>query len=105
MVRPTPSYVYVVMRCVPAPPVVVPAGRPEALPAKVEPQPKPEELGKALGLWNLLIIVGFIAGAGIVVRNSIILVDFIELRVRDGMPLHEAVVDAGATNWHPERQR
>ena len=32
-------------------------------------------------------MIGFIAGAGIVVRNSIILVDFIELRVREGMPL------------------
>ena len=29
-------------------------------------------------------MIGFIAGAGIVVRNSIILVDFIELRLRDG---------------------
>ncbi|HYM23291.1 MAG TPA: efflux RND transporter permease subunit, partial [Vicinamibacterales bacterium] len=35
-------------------------------------------------------MIGFIAGAGIVVRNSIILVDFIELRVRDGMPLERA---------------
>ena len=31
-------------------------------------------------------MIGFIAGAGIVVRNSIILVDFIELRLRDGVP-------------------
>jgi multidrug efflux pump subunit AcrB len=46
-------------------------------------------------------MIGFIAGAGIVVRNSIILVDFIELRVRDGMPLHEAVVDAGAVRFRP----
>ena len=29
-------------------------------------------------------MIGFIAGAGIVVRNSIILVDFIELRLREG---------------------
>jgi multidrug efflux pump subunit AcrB len=41
-------------------------------------------------------MIGFMAGAGIVVRNSIILVDFIELRVAEGMPLEEAVVDAGA---------
>ena len=46
-------------------------------------------------------MIGFIAGAGIVVRNSIILVDFIELRVRDGMPLEEAVVDAGAVRFRP----
>jgi multidrug efflux pump subunit AcrB len=44
-------------------------------------------------------MIGFIAGAGIVVRNSIILVDFIELRLRDGMPLAEAVVDAGAVRF------
>jgi multidrug efflux pump subunit AcrB len=46
-------------------------------------------------------MIGFIAGAGIVVRNSIILVDFIELRVREGMPLEEAVVDAGAVRFRP----
>ena len=46
-------------------------------------------------------MIGFIAGAGIVVRNSIILVDFIELRVAQGMPLHEAVVDAGAVRFRP----
>jgi multidrug efflux pump subunit AcrB len=46
-------------------------------------------------------MIGFIAGAGIVVRNSIILVDFVELRVRDGMPLEEAVVDAGAVRFRP----
>src|SRR6185503_1542418 len=44
---------------------------------------------------------GFIAGAGIVVRNSIILVDFIELRLREGMPLDEAVIDAGAVRFRP----
>ena len=46
-------------------------------------------------------IIGFIAGAGIIVRNSIILVDFIELRIRQGMPLAEAVIDAGATRFRP----
>jgi multidrug efflux pump subunit AcrB len=46
-------------------------------------------------------MIGFIAGAGIVVRNSIILVDFIELRVRDGVPLEQAVVDAGAVRFRP----
>jgi len=39
-------------------------------------------------------MIGFMAGAGIVVRNSIILVDFIEQRLAEGMPLEEAVVDA-----------
>jgi len=46
-------------------------------------------------------MIGFIAGAGIIVRNSIILVDFIELRRTQGMPLEEAVVDAGAVRFRP----
>jgi multidrug efflux pump subunit AcrB len=46
-------------------------------------------------------MIGFIAGAGIIVRNSIILVDFIELRIAQGMPLEEAVVDAGAVRFRP----
>jgi multidrug efflux pump subunit AcrB len=46
-------------------------------------------------------MIGFMAGAGIVVRNSIILVDFIELRLKEGMPLAEAVVDAGAVRFRP----
>jgi multidrug efflux pump subunit AcrB len=46
-------------------------------------------------------IIGFIAGAGIIVRNSIILVDFIELRRKQGMALAEAVVDAGAVRFRP----
>ncbi len=46
-------------------------------------------------------MIGFIAGAGIVVRNSIILVDFIHLRMREGMPLKDAVIDAGAIRFRP----
>jgi multidrug efflux pump subunit AcrB len=46
-------------------------------------------------------MIGFIAGAGIVVRNSIILVDFIELRVKQGIPLDQAVIDAGAIRFRP----
>jgi multidrug efflux pump subunit AcrB len=46
-------------------------------------------------------MIGFIAGAGIVVRNSIILVDFIELRLSMGEPLEKAVVDAGAVRFRP----
>jgi len=46
-------------------------------------------------------MIGFIAGAGIVVRNSIILVDFIELRLAEGMPLDAAVIDAGAVRFRP----
>jgi multidrug efflux pump subunit AcrB len=46
-------------------------------------------------------MIGFIAGAGIVVRNSIILVDFIELRLAQGMPLEQAVIDAGVVRFRP----
>ncbi|HEX2871145.1 MAG TPA: efflux RND transporter permease subunit [Polyangiaceae bacterium] len=46
-------------------------------------------------------MIGFIAGAGIVVRNSIILVDFIEQRLAEGAPLEQAVVDAGAIRFRP----
>jgi multidrug efflux pump subunit AcrB len=46
-------------------------------------------------------MIGFMAGAGIVVRNSIILVDFIEQRLAEGLPLAEAVVDAGAVRFRP----
>jgi multidrug efflux pump subunit AcrB len=46
-------------------------------------------------------MIGFIAGAGIVVRNSIILVDFVELRLAEGMPLDQAVIDAGAVRFRP----
>ena len=46
-------------------------------------------------------MIGFIASAGIVVRNSIILVDFINLKVRDGMELREAVIEAGVVRFRP----
>ncbi len=46
-------------------------------------------------------MIGFMAGAGIVVRNSIILVDFIELRLSHGEPLEKAVTDAGAIRFRP----
>ena len=46
-------------------------------------------------------MIGFIAGAGIVVRNSIILVDFIDLKLSEGSPLKEAVVQAGLIRFRP----
>src|SRR4029434_2004207 len=56
----------------------------------------------ALGaFFSATSMVGFMAGAGIVVRNSIILVDFIEQRRAGGMPLGDAVVDAGAVRFRP----
>jgi len=46
-------------------------------------------------------MIGFIAGAGIVVRNSIILVDFIDLKIAEGIPLEEAVVQAASYGSDP----
>jgi multidrug efflux pump subunit AcrB len=46
-------------------------------------------------------MIGFIAGAGIVVRNSIILVDFAEDGIRRGLPIQQAVVEAGAVRFRP----
>ncbi len=46
-------------------------------------------------------MIGFIAGAGIIVRNSIILVDFIQLKVAEGMPLEVAVEEAGVVRFRP----
>ncbi len=46
-------------------------------------------------------MIGFMAGAGIVVRNSIILVDFIELRLAEGLSLHDAVIEAGMIRFRP----
>lgn len=46
-------------------------------------------------------MIGFMTGAGTVVRNSLILVDFIEQRVAEGMPLSDAVVDVGAVRFRP----
>ncbi len=46
-------------------------------------------------------MIGFIAGAGIIVRNSIILVDFIEQRIREGSGLKMAVIDAGVLRFRP----
>ncbi len=52
-------------------------------------------------LFTATSMIGFIAGAGIIVRNSIILVDFIGLRREQGMSLEHAVVDAGAVRFRP----
>ncbi len=46
-------------------------------------------------------MIGFIAGAGIIVRNSIILVDFIEHQLAQGIPLKEAIVSAGVIRFRP----
>ncbi len=46
-------------------------------------------------------MIGLIALAGIMVRNSILLIDFINLRLKDGAPLKEAVIEAGAVRTTP----
>jgi multidrug efflux pump subunit AcrB len=46
-------------------------------------------------------MIGMIALAGIIVRNSILLVDFVNLQVAGGMPLDDAVIDAAATRAKP----
>jgi multidrug efflux pump subunit AcrB len=46
-------------------------------------------------------MIGMIALAGIIVRNSILLVDFINLQVRDGVPFKQAVVHSAVTRAQP----
>jgi len=46
-------------------------------------------------------MIGMIALAGIIVRNSILLVDFINLRLKQGSDLRNAVIDAAATRARP----
>jgi multidrug efflux pump subunit AcrB len=46
-------------------------------------------------------MIGFIAGAGIIVRNSIILVDFVEHQLAQGLALKEAVISAGVIRFRP----
>ena len=46
-------------------------------------------------------MIGMIALAGIVVRNSIILIDFIRRRLADGMPLRAAIAESGVRRLRP----
>ncbi len=64
-------------------------------------------IGIVLGHWMLnaaftaTSMIGFIALAGIIVRNSILLVDFIRHRQADGVTLRRALIDAGAIRFKP----
>jgi multidrug efflux pump subunit AcrB len=64
-------------------------------------------IGIVLGHWMLgaaftaTSMIGFIALAGIIVRNSILLVDFIRHRRAEGANLRTALIDAGATRFKP----
>ena len=46
-------------------------------------------------------MIGMIALAGIIVRNSILLVDFVDLKVAEGMPLADAVIASAAARAKP----
>ncbi len=64
-------------------------------------------IGIVLGHWALnapftaTSMIGFIALAGIIVRNSILLIDFIGTRRRQGAALRDALLDAGAIRFKP----
>ncbi|QDT89745.1 efflux RND transporter permease subunit [Gimesia algae] len=55
-------------------------------------------LGMELTLFSLF---GLVALTGVVVNDSIVLIDFINHRVADGLPLREALVDAGRRRFRP----
>tara|TARA_R110000868_G_scaffold196650_1_gene442623 strand:- start:2009 stop:5239 length:3231 start_codon:yes stop_codon:yes gene_type:complete len=64
-------------------------------------------IGIVLGHWILgafftaTSFIGMIALAGVMVRNSVLLIDFIEIRLNDGIPLKQAIIDAGAVRTTP----
>jgi multidrug efflux pump subunit AcrB len=64
-------------------------------------------VGIVLGHWLLgafftaTSFIGMIALAGVMVRNSVLLIDFIEIRLNDGIPIKQAIIDAGAVRTTP----
>ena len=64
-------------------------------------------VGIVLGHWLLgafftaTSFIGMIALAGVMVRNSVLLIDFIEIRLNDGVPLKQAIIEAGAVRTTP----
>jgi multidrug efflux pump subunit AcrB len=64
-------------------------------------------VGIVLGHWLLgafftaTSFIGMIALAGVMVRNSVLLIDFIEIRLKDGVPMKQAIIDAGAVRTTP----
>jgi len=55
-------------------------------------------LGMPLTIFSMF---GLVALAGVVVNDSIVLVDFINMRVREGWPVHEALREAGCLRFRP----
>ena len=64
-------------------------------------------VGIVLGHWILgafftaTSFIGMIALAGVMVRNSVLLIDFIEIRLNEGVPMKQAIIDAGAVRTTP----
>lgn len=64
-------------------------------------------IGIVLGHWMMgayfsaTSMIGFIALAGVMVRNSLLLIDFIDIRLKDGIPLKQAILEAGAVRTTP----
>jgi multidrug efflux pump subunit AcrB len=64
-------------------------------------------IGILLGHWMMgayftaTSMIGFIALAGVMVRNSILLIDFINIRLDEGATLKEAIIEAGAVRTTP----
>lgn len=64
-------------------------------------------IGIVFGHWLLgafftaTSFIGMIALAGIMVRNSVLLIDFVNLRLADGIPIKQAVIEAGAVRTTP----
>lgn len=64
-------------------------------------------IGIVLGHWMLdayftaTSMIGFIALAGVMVRNSVLLIDFVNIRLKDGIPLKESILEAGAVRTTP----
>jgi multidrug efflux pump subunit AcrB len=52
-------------------------------------------------LFTATAMIGMIALAGIVVRNSLILIEFIHMALREGKSLDEALLQAGAVRMRP----
>ncbi len=64
-------------------------------------------VGIILGHWLLgayftaTSFIGMIALAGVMVRNSVLLIDFIEIRLNEGATMKQAIIDAGAVRTTP----
>ncbi|MDF1694865.1 MAG: efflux RND transporter permease subunit [Saprospiraceae bacterium] len=64
-------------------------------------------IGIVLGHWILdayftaTSFIGMIALAGVMVRNSVLLIDFIEIRLKEGIGIKDAIIDAGAVRTTP----